>query len=407
MRVYHFTEEPYPDAWDKDPVSLRATLPSKYLDPARAADLYHEYLDAWQLADELGLDIFVNEHHSTTTCLTASANLILGILARTTKRARLLGLGFPIANNSNPLRVAEELAMIDVISRGRLEMGFVKGVPYEIHPANSLPVRHTDRFWEAHDFILKALTTYDGPFSWEGEFFQYRNVNVWPRPYQQPHPPVWISANSVPSAIPIAQRGHVLGTVMTGYKAKALFDQYRKAWREAGKPEPVPLDRLCYAGFVGVGKTRAEGHRRGNLVMSYLRTNAIVGEAFKNPPGFIPAGPAAKMIKQTGSMTFLSHDLFTKDGRNLGSFSEADLQCTIDGGLMFTGTPDDVYAQMVDFYETVGGFGHFLMMAQAGTMNYADTAENLTLFAREVLPRLVDYHARRQKEMGMPARVPA
>jgi alkanesulfonate monooxygenase SsuD/methylene tetrahydromethanopterin reductase-like flavin-dependent oxidoreductase (luciferase family) len=293
--------------------------------------------------------------------------------------------------------------MIDVISRGRLEMGFVKGVPYEIHPANSMPVRHTERFWEAHDFILKALTTHDGPFSWEGEFFQYRNVNVWPRPFQQPHPPVWISANSVPSAIPIAKHGHVLGTVMTGYKAKALFDQYRKAWREAGKPEPVPLDRLCYAGFVGVGKTSAEGHRRGNLVMAYLRTNAIVGEAFKNPPGFIPAAPAAKMIKQTGTMSFLSHDLFTKDGRNLGAFSDADLQCTIDGGLMFTGTPDEVYAQMVDFYDTVGGFGHFLMMAQAGTMDYADTAENLTLFAREVLPRLVDFHRRRQKEMGVRA----
>ena len=71
MRVYHFTEQPYPDAWDKDPVSIRATLPNKYLDPVRAADLYHEYLDAWQLADELGLDIFVNEHHSTATCLTA------------------------------------------------------------------------------------------------------------------------------------------------------------------------------------------------------------------------------------------------------------------------------------------------------------------------------------------------
>ncbi len=68
---------------------------------------------------------------------------------------------------------------------------------------------------------------------------------------------------------------------------------------------------------------------------------------------------------------------------------------------MFTGTPDDVYAQFIDFYETVGGFGHFLMMAQAGTMNYADTAENLTLFAREVQPRLIEYHRKRQKEMGL------
>ena len=407
MRVYHFTEQPFPDAWIKGVDSLRVELPNQLCDPVKAADLYHEYLDAWQLADEVGLDIFVNEHHSTATCLTASANLILGILARTTKKARLLGLGFPIANNSNPLRVAEELAMIDVISRGRLEMGFVKGVPYEIHPANSLPVRHTDRFWEAHDLIMKALTTHDGPFSWEGEFFNYRNVNVWPRPYQQPHPPVWISANSVPSARPIAMRGHVLGTVMTGYKAADLFAEYRKAWADSGRKGQVPLDRLCYAGFVGVGHTREEGRRRGDMVMDYLRTNAIVGEAYKNPPGFIPAGPAARMVKQTGKMMFMSHDLYAKDGRNLGAFSEADLQCSIDGGLMFTGTPDDVYAQMVDFYDTVGGFGHFLMMAQAGRMTYKETADNITLFAKEVLPRLKDYTRAHAKSIGVPERVVA
>jgi len=402
MRVYHFTEQPYPDAWDKSTDSLRVNLPNKYADPVRAADLYHEYLDAWQLCDEIGLDIFVNEHHSTATCLTASANLILGILARTTKKARLLGLGFPIANNSNPLRVAEEMAMIDVISRGRLEMGFVKGVPYELHPANSLPVRHTDRFWEAHDLILKALTTHDGPFSWEGEFFQYRNVNVWPRPYQQPHPPVWISANSVASAPAIAQRGHVIGTVITGYKAKDLFAEYRRAWAASGRKGQTPLDRLCYAGFVGVGKTREEGRRRGDMVMDYLRTNAIVGEAFKNPAGFIPAMPAARMIKQTGTMTFLSHDLYAKDGTNLGGFAEADLQCSIDGGLMFTGTPDDVYEQLVDFYDHVGGFGHFLMMAQAGRMSYKDTESNISLFAREVLPRFNDYTRSRAKSLGVP-----
>jgi alkanesulfonate monooxygenase SsuD/methylene tetrahydromethanopterin reductase-like flavin-dependent oxidoreductase (luciferase family) len=402
MRVYHFTEEPYPDAWSKDSNSIRVTLPNRYLDPKRAADLYHEYLDGWQLADELGLDIFVNEHHSTATCLSASANLILGILARTTKKARLLGLGFPIANNPHPLRIAEELAMIDVISRGRLEMGFVRGVPYEIHPANSLPVRHADRFWEAHDLILKAMTSHDGPFSWEGEFFQYRNINIWPRPYQQPHPPVWISTTSVPSVKAIAERGHVIGTVMTGYKAKDLFEEYRRVWRATGRPEPMPLDRLCYASFVGVGNTREEGRRRGEMVMAYLRTNAIVGEAFRNPAGYIPAFAAAKMVKATGTMTFQSHDLFDKHGRNLGSFSGASLQDTIDGGLMFTGTPDDVYEQIVDFYETIGGFGHMLIMAQAGDMSYKETAANLTLFAREVMPRLRDYSRARQKALGIP-----
>jgi alkanesulfonate monooxygenase SsuD/methylene tetrahydromethanopterin reductase-like flavin-dependent oxidoreductase (luciferase family) len=402
MRFYSFTEEPYPDAWESGAASLRVNLPNRLVDPEVAARLYHEYIDEWQLCDELGLDIFVNEHHSTATCLTASANIILAILARTTKRARLLALGFPIGNRPDPLRVAEELSMIDVISRGRLEMGFVKGVPYEIHPSNSNPATLTARFWEAHDLILKAMTSHDGPFSWEGEFFQYRNVNIWPRPWQQPHPPVWVSCVSVGSATSIAERGHILGTVMTGYKAKDLFDEYRRVWRKQSKPDPLPLDRLCYAGFLGVGETEAEGRRRGALVAQYLRTNAIVGEAFKNPPGFVAPAAGAKMIKQSGSMSFQSHNVTSKDGRKLGAFSEASVDALIAGGLLFAGTPDQVYRQIVDFYDTVGGFEHMQIMTQGGAMGFKDAEANITLFAKEVTPRLQDHAARRRKEMGLP-----
>src|SRR6185312_8396437 len=91
MRAYHFTEEPYPEAWDAGRAqgTLRVSLPNQLCDPRIAGDHYHEYLDEWQLADELGLDIFVNEHHSTATCMSVSATLILAILARITKRARL------------------------------------------------------------------------------------------------------------------------------------------------------------------------------------------------------------------------------------------------------------------------------------------------------------------------------
>jgi len=207
MQCYHMTEQPYPDAWNTGASSLRVNLPNRLCDPVVAAELYHRYIDEWMLCDELGINVFVNEHHSTATCLTASCMVTLAILARVTKRVRLLGLGIPIANRPDPLRVAEEASMIDVISRGRLDMGFIKGVPYEIVPSNAKPVRIMDRFWEAHDFILKAMTTTDGPFSWEGEYFDYRSVNIWPRPYQQPHPPVWISSNSVSSIRAIAERG--------------------------------------------------------------------------------------------------------------------------------------------------------------------------------------------------------
>ncbi len=108
----------------------------------------------------------VNEHHSTATCMTVSVPMALAVIARETKRARLLTLGNPIANRPDPVRVAEEMAWLDVLSGGRLEMGLVKGAPYEIAPANSNPARLMRRYWEAHDLILKALSTTDGPFNW-------------------------------------------------------------------------------------------------------------------------------------------------------------------------------------------------------------------------------------------------
>jgi alkanesulfonate monooxygenase SsuD/methylene tetrahydromethanopterin reductase-like flavin-dependent oxidoreductase (luciferase family) len=138
MRIYCFSEQPYPEAWGPQHESLRVTLPSRLCDPEIMAEHYHHRLDEWLLADELGLDIMVNEHHATATCCTAVAAVPLAILARQTKRARLLTLGYPIANRLDPVRIAEELAMIDVISRGRLEMGFVRGVPYEV----PLALRH-------------------------------------------------------------------------------------------------------------------------------------------------------------------------------------------------------------------------------------------------------------------------
>jgi len=258
MRVFHFSEEPYPNAWAPNAESLRITLPNSECDPQMAADLYHRYLDEWQLADELGFDIMVNEHHETATCLTASCHIILAILARITKRARLLALGVPLANRMDPQRVAEELSMIDVISRGRFEMGFVKGVPFEPPVANINPARMMDRLWEAHDFILKAMSTHTGPFNWEGDHYHYRNVNIWPRPWQQPHPPVWITASSNSSAKAIAERGHVLATFLIGYKTRELFDNYREVYRNTHGKEAAP-DRFAYLALAGVGETREIG----------------------------------------------------------------------------------------------------------------------------------------------------
>src|SRR6201996_7798839 len=132
MRCWYFSEMAYHPAWETGLArgSLRVVLPSSNFDPPTAHGLLTRYLDEIALCDEVGLDIMVNEHHSTATCMTVSVPMALAIIARETKRARLLSLGTPIANRPDPVRVAEEMAWLDVLSGGRLEMGLVKGGAY-------------------------------------------------------------------------------------------------------------------------------------------------------------------------------------------------------------------------------------------------------------------------------------
>src|SRR5258708_5200238 len=143
MEAWHFTEMPYPHLPPMDQLeSMRVSIPSKLFDPKIGADLYNRYLDEHLIADELGLNIMLNEHHQTATCMDVCAPLSAAILARQTKKARICILGNPIANRGDPIRIAEEMAMIDCISRGRLDAGFVRGVPYEIFASNTNPTQN-------------------------------------------------------------------------------------------------------------------------------------------------------------------------------------------------------------------------------------------------------------------------
>ena len=384
MRVYHFTEQPYPNAWEKHEGSLRVNLPNRLLEPKIAADLFHRYYDEWLLCDELGFDVMLNEHHATATCMSSTCIVGLSVLARQTKRARVLVLGYPIGHRPDPLRCAEELATVDVISRGRLDMGFIKGVPYEFPVSNQNAVGVMDRFWDAHDFIIKAMTSHDAPFNWESEFFHYRHVNLWPRPYQQPHPPVWTTTGSPINARLVGERGYVMATLGTGYATRPLYDVYRQAYT-AKFHKPPAADRFAYLGLVAVADTEAEARRRGEMVSIYLGSSAIVAPQFRNPPGYLSIEDNVRILRgdprpRTG----------TKDGGFI-DMRTAGVQELIDAGILFCGTPDQVYRQITEFCDYCGGMGNLLMMGHAGHMNHADTVGNLTLFAKEVLPRLKEY----------------
>ncbi len=297
MEIFHFSEQAYPDAWDHGFDSLRNTVPSSYCDPRKAREIYHQHQDEWLLCDELGINIAFNEHHASATCLSASPEVTMSIMARMTNNVQLLPIGFQVANRPNVVLLAEQIAMADVISGGRVQMGFVKGAPYELSPANSNPARYQERFWEAVDLITRALATRDGPFNYEGRNYQYRQVNVWPQCWQDPHPPVWIPCQSPGSTIEVAQRGYNLAAFLIGRNMAKLKDVYREHTVAAGFPDPGP-EKFGYLCLCAVGKTEEEAHRRAYEVHGYLRTTGIISEAFINPPGYQSPQANAKWLRK-------------------------------------------------------------------------------------------------------------
>src|SRR5499426_3470273 len=191
----------YPDAeGDKYP-SLRLAFPNTFFSPDIAHKNYQRYLDEYQLADEVGFDgLMINEHHSTPSCVNVSANMTTGILGRITKQAKLLILGNILPIQDNPVQVAEQVAMADLISGGRVLSGFVRGTGVETWWANTNPVHNRERFEEAHDLILKTWTT-PGPFRWEGKRYHFRVIHPCQMPLQKPQPPVWIPGTGSPETL--------------------------------------------------------------------------------------------------------------------------------------------------------------------------------------------------------------
>jgi alkanesulfonate monooxygenase SsuD/methylene tetrahydromethanopterin reductase-like flavin-dependent oxidoreductase (luciferase family) len=383
MQFWYMNETAYPNLPPEDDYeSVRVTLPNRILDPEVAATWWDDYFEEYQAASELGFDMMVNEHHGTATCMTPAVPITAGILARITSKGRILILGNPIANRRDPVRVAEEMAMLDLFSRGRLEVGFVRGVPYEISATNTMPVNMVPRFWEAHDLIKQAWTSHDGPFPWQGRFFDHRQVNIWPRPLQQPHPPIWIASLSAGSAVAVGEHGYVCATFLTGVEnTRKIFAGYREGW-ESAREDEIPSDRFAYLGLVFVGETDDEGMAGAEQLLWYLQSNKAPGY-FMDPPGYRPA--AARAAE------------FGKGFR--AGLRTLPMETLIERGVVFAGSPDTVTGQIERFHDAVGGFGHFLMMGRAGHLRKEQTISSLRLFAEEVRPRL----NKRELELAQPA----
>jgi alkanesulfonate monooxygenase SsuD/methylene tetrahydromethanopterin reductase-like flavin-dependent oxidoreductase (luciferase family) len=366
--------------WPYLPADFTAQHPSSWVtysngefDPARGHQLYNRYLDELEYAETLGFDgLCVNEHHQTAYGLMPSPNVIAALLARRTSRAKIAILGNAISLRDHPLRVAEEVAMLDVITGGRVISGFVRGIGLEYYSFSLDPSRSRARFIEALDLIVKAWTE-PGPFAWEGEEYHFEYVNPWPRPLQQPHPPIWLPSTGSYETIELAaSRGYPFIRVYERADiVRRMFDEVRAKGEELGKP--IPPERLGWMVPIYVAESDSRAYEEaGKHVMYLFRELSHRPFEMLVPPGYMSAAS-------------LSRALDRLDRRR--AMAQPELDDLIEQGYIVFGSPETVRQRLAEHQQTMG-FGKLVTLLQFGSLPAELTRKNMELFASEVMPRL-------------------
>ena len=350
-------------------------LPNSYFDPVKGHALYNRYLDELELADELGFDgVAVNEHHQTAYGLMPSPVVTASALARRTKQCRIAILGNAFCLRENPLTLAEEHAMIDVITGGRLISGFVRGVGTEYFSMGANPVHSLERHKEAAELVVRAWTE-TGPFSFEGKHFHLEYVNLWPRPFQKPHPPIWCPSQGSLETIEWAAHPDRKFVYLQNYSPRESVGRYLDMYRDIALRKygyEASSDRIGWGAPVYVGETdeQAVNEARPHIEALFNVLLPKATELMFFPPGYM-------------SPESLTHILKHKKANSGG----VTIESLMARGIIVVGSPDTVRKQIMDNHRDMG-FQELVTMLTFGTMPADMSEANIRRFAREVMPAL-------------------
>ena len=379
---WHFMPWPYLDEdFDRDHESGWITVPNSLFDRKKAVGLYQEYLDELAAADGLGFDgVVLNEHHQNIYGIMPAPNLLAAALTQTTKKCKLVVLGNLLPLNFRPLRVAEEYAMLDCMSNGRVVAGFAPGGGHESYSYSySMPLAR-ERFWEGVDLIVQAWTK-PGPTSFEGKHYSMRYVNPWPQPLQTPHPPIWIpGSNSVETMYEVARRDfcYFLSTrgKLSGAKRSAL--RFGEVVEEIGKDFHPRQMGLLFS--VYVGETDEIAREESGEAVFYFTRNCLKGHQRRK---------GRRLTMAPGGLSPSSWQLYLENSvvgaKMLG---DAENWKDIDEmGSIFVGSPDTVFDKLWEFVDEAN-IGNLLIQFHIGNLSKEKTLKSQQLFAEKVLPRL-------------------
>lgn len=289
-----------PEGFGRDHDSAWTWLPNTLYDPEKGRALYEESLTTLALADELGYDgVCLGEHHQTAYSLTPSPNLLAAALTQRTKRCRLAVIHCGLSLDQPPLRLAEEVALLDALSGGRLDVGLgVAGGP-EYWSSQANPTHARERFREGLDLALAAWTR-PGPFTWTGKHYFYRYVNPWPTPVQKPHPPVWIAGDGSPEMAEVAAQGrfvYVGSPYLPLDSAEREFGRFREACQKAGTT--ASPGQLAWTVPIHVAETDRQAREEFEPHLWYLVKNLLKGKA-TSPPGARSPHSALASLRNRG-----------------------------------------------------------------------------------------------------------
>jgi alkanesulfonate monooxygenase SsuD/methylene tetrahydromethanopterin reductase-like flavin-dependent oxidoreductase (luciferase family) len=372
--------------WDRLPAdfgdkyeSAWTWLPNSLYDPQHGHTLYNRFLDELVLADELGFDgVCVNEHHQNAYGTMPSPNLMGSILARQTKRCKIAVIGNALPLYNPPTRVAEEFAMIDVISGGRLIAGLVVGGGPEYYSFSMNPTHARAMYNEALELVIRAWTE-PGPFEHYGEFWKLKYVNPWPRPLQQPHPPIWIPGAGSKETIEFvaARRFAYMGIPYFHVDFfQRNFDMFRDACQKNGyEADPEQLGWLCP---IYVAETDEQAWAEYEHHFMYFAHQLLKGLVVL-PPGYTSARSLVGI-----------HSAMKQFLINVKTRKEVE-----DGAYAIVGSPATVRDKLSHYAKKLG-VGNLLGLFQIGTLPADLTKKNLTIFAQEVMPALQKLNVRMQ-----------
>jgi len=383
MKVFVFDLLAYGEQLDhlKIGTELPYPLSARHFNPAVAVRTYAEHLDAWEEIDRLGYDgLGFNEHYCPPYGLMNSPNLMAVSAAQRTKRVKLLIYGNLLPLHE-PLRLAEELAMLDCLSNGRLISGFARGIPREYQVHNVPLPDSRARFEEGYDIVTRAWT--EDVFSYQGRFWSYKDVALWPRPVQQPHPEVWIPVVGSKESIEFAARHNIRITpgLAPGGLQDDIIRYYVKCLAANGRqitPDHLSLGVSCY-----VAGSKAEAVREcGPYLLYFNRTLFSHGNftetARQRETGY--TSDASTEYVRPENLRAAEHN--RADFRNM---TMADVERLAER--MPWGTPQEVAERLVRLAEHTGA-STVQVNFNRGAMPQEMFLDQIRRFARDVLPIL-------------------